>query len=225
LYVAAGGAAALIGVTRQLIGEPWLNSHGFQYAGSIGPHPIGDKAPEALVRIGNVLSVEFDLVGLFGVDFVLDGNNVWTLEVNPRYTASVEVVERFTGVRAIELHAEACGLENQGRAGSSSTPIMRAARVSEIKLGLGGGDAPARCWGKAILFARRYVTLTERFAEMTLAEAVREPWPTLADVSPAGTVVEAGRPVLTMFAEGADVREVETKLRERSREVEVLLYD
>jgi uncharacterized protein len=224
LYVAAGGAAALIGVTRQLVGEPWLNSHGFQYAGSIGPHPIGEAAREALVRIGNALAVDFDLIGLFGVDFVLDGDDAWTLEVNPRYTASAEVVERFTGVRAIELHTEACGLENQGRAGSSSTPITRAWRVSELKLGLGGEDAPVLCWGKAILFAQRDVTLTERFAEMALAEAVRESWPTLADVSPAGTVVDEGRPVLTMFAEGADVAEVETKLRQRSVEVEGLLY-
>jgi hypothetical protein len=59
---------------------------------------------------------------------------------------------------------------------------------------------------------------------MALAEAVRESWPTLADVSPAGTVVDEGRPVLTMFAEGADVAEVETKLRQRSVEVEGLLY-
>jgi predicted ATP-grasp superfamily ATP-dependent carboligase len=217
--------AELIGVTRQLIGEPWLNSHGFQYAGSIGPHPISDAAHEALVRIGNVLAVEFDLVGLFGVDFMLDGDDVWTLEVNPRYTASVEVVERFSGLRAIELHAKACGHATTERAGSSPTPIIRAARVSQMKLGLGGGDAPTRCWGKAILFALRDLLLTERLAKMALAESARKPWPTLADISPARTLVDEGRPVLTMFAEGENVIEVEAKLRKRSIEISSLLFD
>jgi predicted ATP-grasp superfamily ATP-dependent carboligase len=234
LYVAAGGAATLIGVTRQLVGEPWLNSHGFQYAGSVGPHPIGDKARDALMRIGIVLAVEFDLVGLFGVDFVLDGDDVWTLEVNPRYTASVEVVERFTGVSAIELHAQACGVGYRQRAGASPPPSPSFIPETRAARAIGAEDASprrsahgglSRAHGKAILFARREVTLTERFAETALAEAVREPWPTLADVSPAGTVVDEGRPVLTMFAEGSDVSEVEAKLRERCVEISSLLYD
>ena len=72
------------------------------------------------------MAEQFELLGLFGIDFMLDGEDVWTLEVNPRYTASVEVVERFTGLSAISLHAEACtGAPNQQRAGSSSTPSSR----------------------------------------------------------------------------------------------------
>ena len=55
------------------------------------------------------VSEQFELIGLFGVDFILDGDTVWTLEVNPRYTASVEIVERFTGKSAIAEHAAACG--------------------------------------------------------------------------------------------------------------------
>ena len=86
---------------------------------------------------------------------------------------SVEVVERFSGLRAIELHANACGHATTERAGSSPTPIIRAARVSQMKLGLGGGDAPTRCWGKAILFALRDLLPTERFAKMALAESAR----------------------------------------------------
>ena len=58
------------------------------------------------MRLGNILAEQFELMGLFGVDFVLEGERVWSLEVNPRYTASVEIVERFTGVSAIAKHAE-----------------------------------------------------------------------------------------------------------------------
>src|SRR6478752_5928272 len=101
VFVATDGAAKLLGVTRQLIGEPWLGSHGFQYSGAIGPLPVSEFVRNTLEELGNVLAADFELIGLFGVDFILHGESVWTLEVNPRYTASVEIVERFTGVSAI----------------------------------------------------------------------------------------------------------------------------
>ena len=109
VYVAADGEAQLLGVTRQIIGEPWLRAHGFQYAGSIGPWPVSEATRATLARLGKVLSEQFELAGLFGVDFILDGEQVWTVEVNPRYTASVEIVERCTDARAIAAHVAACG--------------------------------------------------------------------------------------------------------------------
>jgi uncharacterized protein len=198
VYVAAESAARLLGVTRQLIGEPWLGAHGFQYAGSIGPWPISEVARATLVKLGNVLAAQFELQGLFGVDFILNGDDVWTLEINPRYTASVEIVERFTGMSAIAAHAAACGAATTYEEGASSIP----------------------CCGKATLFAKRELLISQEFADWSLAESAREPWPTLADVSPAGTLVEVGRPILTMFADDADVTSVESRLRERGAEIE-----
>jgi predicted ATP-grasp superfamily ATP-dependent carboligase len=217
VFVAAGGAATLLGVTRQLVGEEWLGAHGFQYAGSIGPWPIADATQATLARLGNVLAEQFELIGLFGVDFILAGEEAWTLEVNPRYTASVEIVERFSGTSAIAAHAVACGSNTQ-RAGASPPPV--GARPSAAD----GARAPARvkshACGKATLFARRDLVISERFYKHTLTEALRTPWPTLADVSPAGTPIENGRPILTLFAEGATAEAVEQRLRERVLELE-----
>jgi predicted ATP-grasp superfamily ATP-dependent carboligase len=211
VLVAAEGTAMLLGVTRQLIGHDWLGAHGFQYAGSIGPWLVNDAARATVEQIGNVLAEHFELSGLFGVDFILDSDNqVWTIEVNPRYTASVEIVERMTGVRAIAAHVTACnGL-----------------RIADCGLRIeeNSKSAIVEAHGKATLFARRDVTITDQFAEYTLAEALRIPWPTLADISPAGSLVEAGRPVLTLFAEGRSVEEVEHHLRSRVQELEAGLY-
>jgi predicted ATP-grasp superfamily ATP-dependent carboligase len=207
VYVAAEGEATLLGATRQLIGEPWLGAHGFQYAGSIGPWPISETTHSTLIRLGNVLAEQFDLVGLFGVDFILAGEEVWALEVNPRYTASVEIVERFSGVSAIAAHATACG------GVSDETGPQRAATREKT-----------RVCGKAILFARHDLIISERFAQQSIEESARRPWPTLADVSPAGTPIEAGRPILTVFAEGDSVGIVERELRERVGEIENKLY-
>jgi predicted ATP-grasp superfamily ATP-dependent carboligase len=217
VYVAAEGEAQLLGVTRQIIGEPWLRAHGFQYAGSIGPWPMAPAAREMLERLGNVLSEQFELAGLFGVDFILDGERVWTVEVNPRYTASVEIVERCTGVRAIAAHVAACG-GSPGEIG----------RVGAHLPAIGGEDAPGRleanCHGKATLFATRDFEISPAFADYSIAESLRTPWPMLGDISPAGTPVENGRPVLTMFASGTSVAEVEQRLRTRVIEIEQKLY-
>ena len=75
-----------------------------------------------------------------------------------------------------------------------------------------------------LLFANRDVQICHEFAEMSLAEALRMPWPTLADASPAGTVVEAGRPILTIFADGDNGDEVEQRLRQRVAELERQIY-
>jgi predicted ATP-grasp superfamily ATP-dependent carboligase len=205
VFTAIDGASVLIGVTRQLIGETWLGARGFQYCGSIGQLPVAESVRSTIEQIGQVLTEEFELTGLFGVDVVLDGDNVWIIEVNPRYTASVEICERATGIDAITAHV----------AGISHVPIDRL---------IASSVASPRTHGKATLFAKRDIEISPVFAEMSLAEALRTPWPTLADVSPAGTRVEVGRPILTVFAEGSDADDVELRLRQRALELEQLLY-
>ena len=48
------------------------------------------------------LAAAFGLRGLFGVDFVWDGERAWTVEVNPRPTASLEAIEAAYGVKVFE---------------------------------------------------------------------------------------------------------------------------
>ena len=206
-FVAADGFATLLGVTRQLVGEPWLGAHGFQYAGSIGPLLLDKPMLAAIALGGNALAERFDLVGLFGVDFILDDARVWTLEVNPRYTASIEIVERATRALALAAHAAAC------------SGLQPAIRHPESAIA-----SPPLVHGKAILFARCDIVMGGDVATTALSEASGQPWPTLADVSPAGTPIEAGRPVLTVFADGATVDEVEYGLRQRVAAIERALY-
>jgi predicted ATP-grasp superfamily ATP-dependent carboligase len=159
--------------------------------------------------MGNVLAEHFELLGLFGVDFILNGDEVWAIEVNPRYTASVEVVERFTGLRAIAQHVAACG-------GS----------ISSASGGVAESESPDEPFhGKAILYARQDVVISRRFAEHALEQSLRTPWPALADISPAGTPVDKGRPVVTVFAVGSSATAVEQSLRDRVAQLERILYD
>jgi predicted ATP-grasp superfamily ATP-dependent carboligase len=108
IFVAAGGRAVMLGATRQLMGRDFGLAREFLYAGSIGPLVLRADELVQLARIGSVLAEQFALIGLFGVDFIRTPAAIWPLEVNPRYTASVEILERTSGLHLVALHAAAC---------------------------------------------------------------------------------------------------------------------
>ena len=202
IYVAAGGSAVLLGVSEQWAGLEWTGAPEFRYAGSIGPVALDPGQRQSFVRIGQCLAEEFGLVGLFGVDAMLAGDRIWTLEVNPRYTASVEVLERACGLNSVALHVAACR--------EGVLPRATAA------------DDHNQCAGKVILYARRRVVVSEALAAWVEPQLDRT-WPTYADVPAAGTPIGLRRPILTVLSSGAAPRQVLSELREHAARVEALL--
>lgn len=201
VYVAGRGGARLLGVTRQLVGEPWLHASPFAYCGSVGPLPTTPCLHERIQRLGAVTARAFGLLGLFGVDLVLDGDDPWVVELNPRYTASVEVLETARGLKAVELHARACS------GGELASPPCGAAARFVV--------------GKAVLFAAADLDVP-----CDLRRAEKRPEGTaipLADVPRRGQSIPRGRPVVTVFADAPSVEECCARLRSRTREVERLL--
>jgi predicted ATP-grasp superfamily ATP-dependent carboligase len=201
--------ALLLGATEQLIGAPWCGGAGFQYCGSIGPLEVPHHTREQIERIGQALAAEFSLAGLFGVDFILDERgDVWPVEVNPRFTASVEIIERATGISAVGLHVSACRGPTLTRSASEGEEAAGSAR--RLPHNEGGS------WhGKAILFARQPTTIRPDIAKALLAASL-SPRCEAADVPDAGAKIAAGAPVCTVFALGAGRQEVLNQLRHRT---------
>lgn len=197
VYVAHRNGAVCYGVTGQLTGASWTGAQGFGYGGSIGPWPIGDRLKEQIERVGDVVAGAAGLRGLFGVDFILARDTAWTLELNPRYTASVEVLERSGLPPAIELHMSACHGE-----------VVRAPVPK------------ASFHGKAVLYATGDLQIDHPFSQRFLSES--SDWRTAAwaDIPAGGTVVAARQPVLTAFASGASCEEVEERLQQQARIVQ-----
>ena len=104
VFIGARGHCRLLGVTRQLVGLPEFHAGEFSYCGSIGPMELNDTENEQWCRIGEVLAGEFELKGLFGVDAIKRQNSIYPVEVNPRYTASVEVLELALCCHAVKYH-------------------------------------------------------------------------------------------------------------------------
>jgi len=199
-YLLAGGTARLLAVSRQLVGRRWCHAGPFAYCGSlaIDPATVGKHVAEQLERLGDVLGGEFGLCGLVGVDLVIDQQRrVHVIEVNPRPTASLELVERATGLSLAAAHLAAFGFR----------PPLAEPR-------------PWRgTWGKAVLFAGRPLVCDEAVAAALLAErpggAEPADWPIVADIPVAGQTIPAGGPVCTVFASGATPSVAVRRLRRR----------
>lgn len=189
--VADGRRAAVLGLTRQLLGVAAFGVRGFRYCGSILPltdDAAGlERAVAAARRAADVLASAFALRGAFGFDFIMAGGRLHVLEVNPRFTASMELVERALGTSVFALHVLAA-------AGDLFRTVPEA--------------APGVALGKAVLFARRPVVVGDTRSWLRLP---------LADVPPPGTVIPAGGPVCTLFAEASGPARCRIALEDRAR--------
>lgn len=142
VFAADGRSAVTLGLSRQLVGERRLGADGFRYCGSLLATPAVPLFPnqEALLErataVAATITREFGLVGLNGIDFIAQDGVPYPVEVNPRYSASMELVERSAGICLFEVHARACD-------GELPLPPVLSERVH----------------GKVIVFARRDVRL------------------------------------------------------------------
>jgi len=195
VYFSDAEGVTFLGCTEQLIGQDWLHTSGYQYCGTIGPMSFPPAVVARCQDLGCVLHEASGLRGLWGVDFLLQPSEVIAIEVNPRYTASIEVLELAQRRSAF------------GEPSDFSTPSQ------------------SRTIGKAIYFAPHALRFPYSGAWDDDLSREWEPWiiPGHADIPAAGERIEAGRPVLTFFAEARTREECEAKLRDRARELDRLM--
>jgi uncharacterized protein len=148
--VGDGVDAVVLGLSEQLVGRRAFGVRGYRWCGNVVPPrvPIAALLDEARA-ICSCLASAFALRGLFGVDLVWDGERAWTIEVNPRPTASLEAIEAASGVDVFAAHLRGCAGE---------LPDVEA---------MARGAA-----GKAVLFATEDVVVGA--SEQWLARGVRD---------------------------------------------------
>jgi predicted ATP-grasp superfamily ATP-dependent carboligase len=207
IYVGDGKDAKLLGITRQLVGEPWLHARPFHYCCSIGPFLPAPPTREAFERLGQALCEGCRLVGIFGVDCLLRDGVPWPVEVNPRYTASVEVLEYSTGVAALAWHRRVFD-----PAAPEPPPVPEPAEGPVI--------------GKAILFSRAPLTFP---ADGPWVATLRQPGvpadlPAFADIPHPGERIRARRPVLTFFARGHSTPDCLNTLQQIAQDLDRRLF-
>jgi predicted ATP-grasp superfamily ATP-dependent carboligase len=133
---------------------------------------------DVAAALADVVTQEFGLVGLNGIDFIARNGVPYPIEVNPRYSASMELVERAGVPSIFEVHARAC----QGDLPVAPAPL-------------------AHVHGKAIVFARREAVLgdTRPWLERGWFGDIPHPGERIHRNRPICTVFATGKDVATCY--------------------------
>ncbi|MBN1538327.1 MAG: ATP-grasp domain-containing protein [Anaerolineales bacterium] len=168
-FVADGKHACLVGMTYQYAGIPELGASEFMWSGNVAPfsHPAIMKkmqlAAQSITRV-------FGLVGLNGIDFIIEGETPYILEVNPRCSASVELLEMAGSFNAFDLHVRAC----QSKL-SALSPL----------------EEKVVYWGKGILYARQEVNVPDTSGWKNN---------NIRDIPHSGEHIPSGAPICSLIA-------------------------
>jgi uncharacterized protein len=172
-FVANGYDCVVLGITQQLMGMPQFGSQDFRYCGNllILPEALSPELLNQVRKLTAFLTGEFGLTGVNGIDFMLHDGQVYPIEVNPRYSASMELIEEAYGLPVFDLHAQAA-LEG---------------KLPDFKLESSMHET--RGFAKGILFSDRRFILPD------------VDWPAgiARDISRPGVTLRKGDPVCTLL--------------------------
>jgi len=193
LYLASSNQTDLIATFEQLVGHPERGDlPPFLYRGSLFPAFLPQTFMANLARIGSTLAADASLQGLFGIDFIWSGEtfgseeSLWPVEINPRYTSSLELFEFATGRPLLVDHCT-CFSESQATTsidGSSS-------------------GLPHPIFAKQILYAPVPLRIDSPLIPLPDLGSPRR-FPPLADIPPRGTEIPRGEPVCTLYTNAPD---------------------
>jgi predicted ATP-grasp superfamily ATP-dependent carboligase len=196
VFVAAGGRALPLGISRQLIGDPAFGASGYRYCGNVLASADDDVLTEPVVASAIALATsvteQFGLVGLNGIDFIVRDEMPYAVEVNPRWCSSMELVERHHGLSMFGTHTAAC---DDGVVPSFDLRAQQSPSVT----------------GKAIVFAPEDLDAGDTRSWLG-DETVR-------DVPKPGERLTAGQPICTVFASAASVEQCLEQLKERAQSI------
>lgn len=107
-FIANGKEARVFAHAEQLSGDPAFGAQGFQYVGNLLVPPPAPDLIDRLNLLATTLTQEFGLVGLNGIDYIIHNEQFYVLEVNPRYSASMELAEEAIGQSLFPWHINGC---------------------------------------------------------------------------------------------------------------------
>lgn len=213
IFMASSTHVERIGWTEGLIGTPWGK---YGYRGSEGPITVPQAIDELACSLANAIVKVTGLSGILGIDGIRCKESWRPIEINPRYTASCEILEGTFGHPAslLDLHLRAWQSELKPPQPSDMSASHVKKTAEEFSSQPAGEDHLQRphfgC--KQIVYA----------GETFHAPDLRAPWlnsdshrsPVIADVPIPGTLILSGSPVCTLFGWGASIADARRQCSE-----------
>lgn len=190
LFLAAGGVAHVIGISQLL--PSGRTDAPYAWSGAIGPIRALPEVFEQVQWAVQTLASDLDLLGLCGIDFIVDSKKeVQLVDLNPRLVATCELyADRFAS-DYMNAHIETCLTEN---------PDGQLVPASEREEGVRGMQVV--------------------YAPCSIAGMANLKWPDgAADLPNTGTSIDAGQPLCTVRGHYHDTDEARASLQDLSHQV------
>lgn len=197
-----------IGAARAIQSHEIWGPTPFAYRGSIGPLTLDATWFEPLARFGERVRAETGLLGLWQADFIADEQALWLLEINPRWSASMELLADTHRHTLIRWHLAALRGES-------------IARVEPLRSGTWMGKAIVYAPHEVIPAASQLDALWHRRWNGWSMESEND-W-RVADIPNTIATIPAGFPIATCMASGRDPDELLARLQRGEREALALL--
>lgn len=190
LFLAAGGVAHVIGISQLLSSE--RTDSPYVWSGAIGPIRALPEIFEQVQWTAQALASDLDLLGLCGVDFIVDPEKeVHLVDLNPRLVATCEIYADLFVSGYMNAHIETCLTGN---------PDGHLVPPSEREEGVRGMQVV--------------------YAPHPIAGMANLKWPDgAADLPNSGTGIDAGQPLCTVRGRYRDAAEARAGLQDLSHQV------
>ena len=186
--ISDGKKAVAVSFNEQLLrGGSGERAYGFSGAVTPFKHPLESE----IVRCAERAVALSGCVGSVGVDFVAAADRFWAIEINPRFQATMDVVEKACGINLFQAHVDA------------SRGILPHAYTGEYR----------QYAARKVIFADRDMTVKDDLLKCGDVAAG------IADIPAPGTVIEEGGAVLSVYGEGASRAEALESLDKTIRKV------
>jgi uncharacterized protein len=200
----------VVGCMKSWLADSVWGPSPFLYRGSVGPIPLQADEWQRLLAFAHRIQEATGLLGVWQADFVRNRDGWWILEINPRWSSSMELLEVAYDVSLVDHHARAV----------LAPPLCRAFREDWNPLGPNGQSETGTIIGKAVRYASSDLTPTQSMLDrwwehrwdgssISLRDGNR-----LADIPGETTTIAAGYPICTEYAVGASVDQVHDRLQE-----------
>ncbi|MCE2751145.1 MAG: ATP-grasp domain-containing protein [Pirellula sp.] len=196
----------IVGIARSILSEeldaplPWI------YRGSLAPYSVSPKVQASLERFAKTVVKSTGIRGLWQADFQIDlQGQLWLLEINPRWSASMELHETLQGFSWITEHLR----------------ILKSGASKNVP---GRGSPAGLQVAKGILYAPHamHLSLSQvdrlwRFGWHGTLRELQTGEFCLADIpqsDPQGVDFAEGMPIVTVLVAGGENEDLPRKIRQ-----------